>query len=376
MVQVSYPGVYIQEVPSGVRTITGVSTSITAFIGVAASGPMFVPTTVLNFTDYTRAFSGDTSAGEMTDQVRQFFLNGGSQAVIVRIANAPQVSNTILNKADGSPALTLLARSQGKSGDALRARVDYNTPSPERTFNLTVYTESFDSAGNATAGATETFPNVSVDPSDPRFVKTILEANSALVGTVTVNGGTAIAPYSMSGLIFPANTDVSEKVIADIAAATTSPTATDGKFVVRVGANTHVVTIPKTPVGADAAARLTWLLASINEDLGGEATATIPAVSPGHFALVITANSPTGPGDVVIERAPDSDIALGSRLGTAQGGVEFGRMATHRPAPNGFVSVASSLPAEINAATLMDTLDIVTTEFGTDSSSTGRSRSW
>ncbi len=32
MVQVSYPGVYIQEVPSGVHTITSVATSITAFI--------------------------------------------------------------------------------------------------------------------------------------------------------------------------------------------------------------------------------------------------------------------------------------------------------------------------------------------------------
>jgi phage tail sheath protein FI len=32
-IQPTYPGVYIQEVPSGVRTITGVSTSIGAFFG-------------------------------------------------------------------------------------------------------------------------------------------------------------------------------------------------------------------------------------------------------------------------------------------------------------------------------------------------------
>ena len=31
----TYPGVYIEEVPSGVRTITGVATSITAFVGRA-----------------------------------------------------------------------------------------------------------------------------------------------------------------------------------------------------------------------------------------------------------------------------------------------------------------------------------------------------
>ena len=31
----TYPGVYIEEISSGVRTIIGVSTSITAFIGRA-----------------------------------------------------------------------------------------------------------------------------------------------------------------------------------------------------------------------------------------------------------------------------------------------------------------------------------------------------
>ena len=35
----TYPGVYIEEIPSGVRTITGVATSITAFIGRARRGP-------------------------------------------------------------------------------------------------------------------------------------------------------------------------------------------------------------------------------------------------------------------------------------------------------------------------------------------------
>ena len=39
----TYPGVYIQEIPSGVRTITGVATSITAFVGRAAAGPTDEP---------------------------------------------------------------------------------------------------------------------------------------------------------------------------------------------------------------------------------------------------------------------------------------------------------------------------------------------
>ena len=35
----TYPGVYIEERPSGVHTIVGVSTSVTAFVGAAATGP-------------------------------------------------------------------------------------------------------------------------------------------------------------------------------------------------------------------------------------------------------------------------------------------------------------------------------------------------
>jgi phage tail sheath protein FI len=43
-VPVSYPGVYIQEVPSGVHAITGVSTSVALFVGRTKRGGLNVPT--------------------------------------------------------------------------------------------------------------------------------------------------------------------------------------------------------------------------------------------------------------------------------------------------------------------------------------------
>src|SRR6266850_2422417 len=86
-VQPTFPGVYVQEVPSGVRTITGVSTSVAAFVGMVSRGPLKQPTRVLSFSDYERKFGDDTSVSEMTDQLRQFFLNGGQQAHIMRIAS-------------------------------------------------------------------------------------------------------------------------------------------------------------------------------------------------------------------------------------------------------------------------------------------------
>lgn len=84
-VTLTYPGVYIEELPSGVRTITGVATSITAFIGRAIQGPVSEPITITNFGDFERTFGGLWLKGPMSYAVRDFFLNGGSQAIIVRL---------------------------------------------------------------------------------------------------------------------------------------------------------------------------------------------------------------------------------------------------------------------------------------------------
>ena len=81
----TYPGVYIEEIPSGVRTIVGVATSITAFIGRAQRGPVNEPTIVNGFADFERMFGGLWNESRLGFAVRDFFLNGGGQAVIVRL---------------------------------------------------------------------------------------------------------------------------------------------------------------------------------------------------------------------------------------------------------------------------------------------------
>jgi uncharacterized protein len=83
----TYPGVYIEEIPSGARTITGVATSITAFIGRARRGPTNEPTTINSFGDFERRFGGLQEEYLMSYAVRDFFLNGGSTAIIVRLVS-------------------------------------------------------------------------------------------------------------------------------------------------------------------------------------------------------------------------------------------------------------------------------------------------
>ena len=180
----TWPGVYIEEVPSGVRTITGVATSITAFIGRALRGPVDEPVTINGFGDFERAFGGLWVDGPVSYAVRDFYLNGGSQAIVVRLFNAPDGGDGIARLTVGG--LKLEAASPGEWGNSLEATVDYEDITDEvaarygltvdQLFNLTV-TER---APDGSAAATERHRNLSVDEG-PRRVDRVLEQESRLV---------------------------------------------------------------------------------------------------------------------------------------------------------------------------------------------------
>src|SRR5580700_7281016 len=126
-VAVSYPGVYVQEIPSGVRTITGVATSITAFVGRAPIGPVCQPVLISSYGDYQRAFGGLSLDSTMSYAVNDFFQNGGSQAVIVRLyggflAGSPlSGAATVTATVAGTPptTITFTAASPGLWGNQL-----------------------------------------------------------------------------------------------------------------------------------------------------------------------------------------------------------------------------------------------------------------
>src|SRR5260370_36082695 len=84
-IQPTYPGVYIEELPSGVHTITGVATSITAFIGRALRGPVNKAMTIESYADFERIYGGLWLESTLGYAVQDFYLNGGSQAVILRL---------------------------------------------------------------------------------------------------------------------------------------------------------------------------------------------------------------------------------------------------------------------------------------------------
>ena len=108
---VSYPGVYIEEVSSGVHTVTGVATSIAAFVGYTTQGPVNQAVNILNFGDFHRRFGGLSPDSEVSYAVQQFFSNGGSEAYVVRVAQGAAQATVTIKDAAGDAALIVSAAS-------------------------------------------------------------------------------------------------------------------------------------------------------------------------------------------------------------------------------------------------------------------------
>ena len=183
-IQPTYPGVYIEEVPSGVRTLTGVATSVTAFIGRALRGPVDEPVFISSYAEFERAFGGLWVESDMSYAVRDFFQNGGGQAVIVRVYEengGPGVASATLTATTGT-APVLDAAYPGAWANDLVARIDHDT-SPDLStaeekaaaFNLTLV--------DTGTGNEETFRNVLVGSDwakHPRYLPAVLANGSQL----------------------------------------------------------------------------------------------------------------------------------------------------------------------------------------------------
>jgi uncharacterized protein len=201
-VSVTYPGVYVEEIPSGVRTIANVSTSITAFVGKALRGPVGAPQTITSFADFERLFGGMDRDITLGYAVRDFFVNGGSIAIIVRAYKATDAakSKATFDFTD----LKLSAASEGTWGSRVRARVDKKVETdanvkaaaaalgvaPAELFDLTVR--------DGITGRIETFLNLTMKDS-ARRVDRVLESESQLV-RVTARAADKMPKFSAGSI--------------------------------------------------------------------------------------------------------------------------------------------------------------------------------
>jgi phage tail sheath protein FI len=130
-VNLTYPGVYIEEVPSTVRTIMGVPTAVAAFVGPAARGPVDEPRHLTSWTDFERIYGGLSASSLMSYAVFHYYQNGGSEAEVVRVA--ARFAAAVIDLGNG---VKLEARVPG-AGNNLKARVDHD-PADATKYTLQV----------------------------------------------------------------------------------------------------------------------------------------------------------------------------------------------------------------------------------------------
>jgi uncharacterized protein len=344
----TYPGVYLVEAPSSVHTITGVATSIGAFFGQASMGPLNTPIECFSYSDYTRNFGAPVAGSSLAQSVQQFFSNGGSDCFVVRLASGAAAAQIMLLDHAAGPVLQLSASSPGVWGSGLAVTVDYNTPTPDSTFNLQV---TYSNAGNVLQ--TESFANLSMDPASPRYAPSFITQSSQLLnataGATTASGITA--GYSEGrGLVGVAAGGWNAAITG------AWPTGDQGSFQISVEGgpwtNVNLSKASLTAAGPGDPGTFTYIQNAINQALGAASgTSVTVATTPGGF-LSIT-SSGTTKSNVQVRTASSSDLAAPLMLGINQGGIEVARFADIRPVPNGiyFQGDASS---QVDAA--MDAL--------------------
>lgn len=177
-----HPGVYIEEVSSGVRPIEGVSTSTAAFLGKAELGDIGKAVLVTSLQEFQKKYGSFLNDSFLAHGVYQFFNNGGKTCYIVRIAGTgARAADIALKDRKGSPAKTLTVRaaSEGTWGNKLDIVIADGTDDPDNEFAVQVYRDR--STEKLPPLLLETFDNLSMNTAAGNYVETVINANSAYI---------------------------------------------------------------------------------------------------------------------------------------------------------------------------------------------------
>jgi hypothetical protein len=210
----TYPGVYLTEVTSPVHTITGVPTSIAAFVGPAAQGPVDVATEVNSWAEFERTFGGLLPGREMSYAVYQFFLNGGATAQIVRVTGTP------VKGSDG--------KAPAPAGAAAYQLVQDTSTTPPTTLSLVAnspgtWADNYIVRIEATKALGPTDPSTGQQPSDdtglPTYNLSVIDPATKVileryVGISAAGGSQGLLAQLRASTIFTVDGDPALKPVA------------------------------------------------------------------------------------------------------------------------------------------------------------------
>lgn len=356
-----HPGVYIEEIPSGVRPIEGVSTSNGAFIGKAEMGPLNEAQLVTSLPEFQTNYGAFLNDSFLAHAVFQFFNNGGKKSYIVRVAGSgARAAGIVIKDRKGATTLSVSAANEGAWGNKLSLVIADDTSDPNDAFNLQVLKYRGDLNPPLAPQVLETFAGLVMDPTSPNFVDTVVASRSRYISTTADGGnlGTAVAGSSRSGTLPVGNganvlkvgaanggTEAAGKAATagtsvSGAAPSTNPPATQRQFNINLDSDgVKLVVIPPAPAnGNDIADAIQTAVRAL--------AATNPAnqAAYNNFACTFTTtynltSGTTGANSkVAVTAAPAQDGSAALKIGVANGGTETAGTAD---APGTSVSAAA-----------------------------------
>ena len=259
-VTTSYPGIYIQELPSSSHSIPAAPTNIAVFIGY--THPLKTqpanwgnPYQIFGFNDYQRQFGGflrsaafaaaanayayathpaldpNTAFGDMAMAVNQFFLNGGTEAYVVGIQSRPPITGasvtigplifTATEITDEIFSMTITVRPVGSGASSGTTSPPITSPPMDDIVDIIIRYGPATSNGPATGPGTvtETYRRVSIEKTEPHgrtpnpdYVVSRL-SNSQLVKVAVASPAgpfPAAAQTEIFGVALPAATPIFE----------------------------------------------------------------------------------------------------------------------------------------------------------------------
>jgi len=128
------PGVYVEEISSGVKPIAGVGTSTGGFVGITEKGPINKATLITNWTQFVNNFGGFINDGLLAYGVYNFFNEGGTKCFVTRVDNTTESTKASIARKLTFPntggvadiqniQVTFEAKEGGVSGNSLRVSV-------------------------------------------------------------------------------------------------------------------------------------------------------------------------------------------------------------------------------------------------------------
>lgn len=117
------PGVYVEEVSSGVKPIAGVGTSVGAFVGIAEKGVIGKAVLVTNWSQFVNEFGQFIPNGYLAYAVYNFFAEGGTSCYVVRAASTDiRPASLAVRDTDNLDLFKVVARSEGSGATEFRSR--------------------------------------------------------------------------------------------------------------------------------------------------------------------------------------------------------------------------------------------------------------